>query len=167
MKVLLNLGAGARLAGPPGEGWEVWNHDLYQHRPEINAVCNLDVIPWPWQDESIDAICAWSVFEHLRITPMQAFNECWRILRKGGNLEVKMPLYDVPAYLPNGQANEQEPHNDLTHRWYVGHRGWDGLDPDTSRGAEYDFYERRPWRILSQNEVPGGSSLYGRLEPRK
>lgn len=156
VKVLLNLGAGRRILSVPGPDWVVVNHDLFQHSPEINFLCDLDVLPWPWLDCSIDSICSWSVFEHLKITPLEACNECWRILRPGGVLEIKMPLWD-----------SDEGHNDLTHRWWIGHHAWNGLDPETERGRDYAFYGTKPWKIVSQNEVPGGSSLYGKLTPRK
>jgi SAM-dependent methyltransferase len=78
---VLNLGCGYRkMIG-------AINVDAYGE-PDVKH--DLDVVPYPWEDESIDGICAHHVFEHLTDW-WTAFKECGRILKVGGKLEIKVP----------------------------------------------------------------------------
>jgi len=52
---ILNLGAGNK----PREG--AINHDLRQHRPEIDVAWDLNDLPWPWEAEQFDFIVARAV----------------------------------------------------------------------------------------------------------
>jgi SAM-dependent methyltransferase len=81
--VILNLGCGFR-----------------KHEEGINvdgfAACEPDVLwdlnktPFPWADNSIDLIYAYHVFEHVDKW-WDAFKECVRILKVGGQLEMRVP----------------------------------------------------------------------------
>jgi SAM-dependent methyltransferase len=51
---------------------------------------DLNTFPYPWADESIDRIVAFHVMEHIP-NWWGAFNECIRILRVGGEIEVRVP----------------------------------------------------------------------------
>lgn len=55
-----------------------------------DVVCDLNKLPWPWKDSSIEAIEALDVLEHL-CTRIAVLNECWRILRPGGLLHIVVP----------------------------------------------------------------------------
>lgn len=147
----LNLGAGNRLATGPG----VVNHDVTIHRPEISVAHNLNDIPWPWPDESFDTIVAWSVLEHLRINLVESLNECWRILRPDGTMQIKLPLWNVEIS-----------YNDPTHYWQFGMGIFDQFDPDTKRGKEYDFYTPYKWKLLQPVAKSSYSSLHTRLQKR-
>ena len=80
---MLNLGCGFNKLP------EMINVDAY-------GVCNPDVIwdlnkfPYPWEDNSVDGIVAFHIFEHL-IDWWPAFLECARILKFGGTLEIRVP----------------------------------------------------------------------------
>lgn len=130
MATVLNLGAGNRIV----KG--AVNHDLHKHRPEIAVAWDLDRLPWPWSDNSFDRILAISVLEHLQLTLIQSVDECWRILRPGGQLHVKLPVWSHEnAYL------------DPTHRWRFSPRTLNIFDPTTRYGRQYGFYTVRKWRI--------------------
>jgi SAM-dependent methyltransferase len=128
----LNLGAGKR----PIKG--ATNHDrrLDPTRPWITVGHDLNVLPWPWADESYDRIVARAVFEHLEIDMLASLNECWRILRPGGLVYVKVAYWD-----------SEIAHEDPTHRWFLAPKAFDLFDPARRRGKEYDFYSERTWRI--------------------
>lgn len=153
-KILLNLGAGDDIRLPAGPGWHVINHDLRQFREEINAAWDLNKRPWPWGDESIWTVVAQSVLEHLNLTLVESLNECWRILRPGGELHLKLPLWD--------NANS---YTDPTHRWVVAPgvlRYFDGSEDlwrKTSRR-----YTIRPWTV--DYEGLATTSLIARLRKR-
>jgi ubiquinone/menaquinone biosynthesis C-methylase UbiE len=133
---ILNLGAGNRII----EG--AVNHDRLKHRPEISITHDLDVLPWPWSDSSFDAIQAISVFEHLSITLIQALDECWRILKPGGQLVIKYPIYTTPTA-----------HDDPTHRWHWSEKVLDFVDDTTRYGREAAYYTPRRWHIVSRGLI--------------
>lgn len=127
---ILNLGAGNKII--PG----AVNHDIVQHRPEIGAVHDLNLLPWPWEDNSFDQIVARSVLEHLRPTLIETVNECWRILRPGGRLHVKVPYW-----------NCEHAFVDPTHYWQFGLGTLQIFDPTTEYGRQYAWYTLRKWKI--------------------
>jgi predicted SAM-dependent methyltransferase len=47
----INLGSGAK----PIQGFA--NIDKNRKSPNVNLVCDLDLYPWPFKDESVDEIC--------------------------------------------------------------------------------------------------------------
>lgn len=79
----LNLGAGKKIIKNavnvdimPGEG--------------IDQIVDLSVFPWPWKDESIDAIHASHIIEHFP-DQKQFIEECLRVLKRGGLLKLNIP----------------------------------------------------------------------------
>lgn len=131
MADVLNLGAGNRIV----EG--AVNHDRVKHRPEIDVVHDLDEMPWPWPDEAFDKVLAIAVLEHLQANLIASVDECWRVLRPGGILYVKLPhwKHDI-SYI------------DPTHYWRFSVRSLDVFDPATEQGHRYSFYTPRKWRIV-------------------
>lgn len=60
--------------------------------PEVDKLVDLKKTPWPWKDASVSEIVANYYLSYL--TSHQRiifFEECWRILKKGGKLVVKTP----------------------------------------------------------------------------
>ena len=131
MDDILNLGAGNHI-------WEgAVNHDLRQHRDEIDVAHDLNIIPWPWADGSFDHLAASSVFEHLEIDLVRVLNECWRILRAEGHLRLKLPYWQ-----------HDNAYADPTHRWHYSLRALDVFVPETKLGTELVFYTDRKWRFV-------------------
>ena len=131
MADVLNLGAGNVIIG------HATNHDLVKHRPEIAVAHDLNDLPWPWADGSFDQIIARAVFEHLRNNLVQTFDECWRILRPGGTLEVKLPHWQSDVS-----------YRDPTHYWQFSPYALHVFDPETEYGRDYAFYTTRKWHIV-------------------
>lgn len=148
---ILNIGAGNRIiAGAV-------NHDRVQHRPEIDVVWDLNQLPWPWADNSFDKIVAWAVLEHLDIDVLASANEMWRILRPGGEAQIKLPYWKADAA-----------YEDPTHRWFATLGTLDLLNPDTPRGVQYMFYTERKWRFLKGPRLSEAqTSIYWTLQVRK
>lgn len=149
MPKVLNLGCGDRII--PG----AVNHDVRKHRPEIEIIHDLNSLPWPWTDNSFDQIQAISVFEHLDINLLHALDECWRILKPGGQLVVKYPLWDAPTA-----------HDDPTHRWWWSDRALEVFDPDTKYGKDHPYYTDKKWEILDKGIIKG-RNVKARMRPRK
>jgi len=149
--IKLNLGCGNRLMH--GDNWV--NHDLWKHSSGIDQTHNLNSLPWPWANDSVIEIDSTSVFEHLEITLIQALDECWRILQKGGRLKLKFPRHDGPFT-----------HDDPTHRWFWSPKVVDYVDPATKYGKEHPYYTKRKWRIKGKS-VEGGRNVWVTMEPVK
>lgn len=150
---VLHLGAGKRpIKGAVNHDWR-----LDPKRPWITVAHDLNRIPWPWEDESFDRIVARAVFEHLNIDLVQSLDECWRLLRKGGSVYLKLPHW-----------NSDIAHHDPTHRWFFSLRSFDQFDPERKRGKEYDFYSDRRWRIVKGPKLNDAkSSIHVSMEVRK
>jgi len=147
---MLNLGCGNK----PIDG--AVNHDRIQHRKFVDIAWDLNEMPWPWEDESFDVIVAHAVFEHLIPDLVQTLNECWRILRPGGKVRLKLPLW-------NSDISRRDP----THRWFFSTGSLDQFDPDTKRGREYTFYTTRKWKVIKPLKVNNArSSFYAVMEKR-
>lgn len=128
---ILNLGCGRR----PIEG--AVNLDRTKHSDEVDVVHDLNELPWPFEDESFDLVVARAVLEHLDHDLITSVNECWRLLRPGGELYVK---------LPHWQADNS--YVDPTHRWFFSLHSCDVFDPTTEFGRAYSFYTDLKWRII-------------------
>jgi len=128
---ILNLGAGNKLI----EG--AVNHDQVKHRPEIDIVWDLNVLPWPWEDQSFDVIAARAVLEHLRLNLFESMDECWRILRPGGKVYVKLPYW-----------KHDNSFADPSHYWQFSLHTPEIFDPATELGRQYQFYPHRKWQII-------------------
>ena len=151
---ILNLGAGNKVLC--GEG--VVNHDRTAHRPEIAVVHDLNLLPWPWEDNRFELVVACAVLEHLRITLLESLGECWRVLRPGGLLRLKVPYW---------QADTS--YSDPTHYWMFSLAVFDQFDPETKRGQQYRFYAGwRPWKIVKPAHLnPEKTSIIATLQVRK
>jgi SAM-dependent methyltransferase len=120
------------------------NHDLTKHRPEIDVTHDLNILPWPWPDNSFDEIQLVSVAEHLRLTLIETLNECWRILTPGGKLILKFPLWSTPTA-----------HDDPTHRWWWSERVIEVFDLSTKYGQDHPYYTPLKWKILDSGVIKG------------
>ena len=87
----LQLGCGIR----PLQG--AVNHDKTAHHDYVDVAWDLDIIEWPWPDASFDKIVALDVMEHLRRDVRVWLDECWRILRPGGQLVLRLPAWNNPV----------------------------------------------------------------------
>lgn len=113
------------------------HHDRIKHADYIDLAFDLDVLPWPISDEAHDKIIALDVMEHLRLDINIWLNECWRILKPGGLLILRLPAYNNPVSW-----------RDPTHR-RVFHPEtfdyWDKSKPLYQDYGHFYFYEAAKW----------------------
>ena len=148
---ILNIGCGKR----PIDG--AVNHDRRKHADHVDVAHDLNLLPWPWGDESFDLIAARAVLEHLQIDLIDSVNECWRILRHGGILVLKLPYW-----------KHNNSYMDPTHRWFCALETPTIFDPATEYGAKYDFYTPYKWKIIKGPRLNNArSSIHCTLEVRK
>jgi hypothetical protein len=91
----LNLGCG----GDKRPGWI--NVDKY---PEFapDQVADLEALPWPWPDDSVDEVMLRHVLEHLGRTPelyLGIIKELWRVCRDGAQITIVVPHPRHDSYL--------------------------------------------------------------------
>jgi len=109
----LNLGCGTDTKS----GYN--NVDIYD-LDNVDEVVDLNETPWPWDDNSITAIHASHVFEHLDDMEV-TLRESARILAPEGTLKVIMPMG------VNSIADPDHKHiwTYQTPEFYTGKRHWD------------------------------------------
>jgi predicted SAM-dependent methyltransferase len=75
------------------------HHDKRKHSAHVDVAHDLDVLPWPWPDNTCEEILGLDVFEHLHLMPEHWMRECFRILRLGGVLRLRVPIFGSPWHL--------------------------------------------------------------------
>ena len=88
--IKLNLGCGNDV----WEGWE--NYDKYPCDDRVNFI-DLEKLPLPWDDSSIDEINLGQILEHLWVNPYSFMMEIHRILVIGGYVSVELPFLAVSS----------------------------------------------------------------------
>lgn len=126
----LNLGCGARPI------LDYWNHDRTKHSEWVDVEWDLEQLPWPWIDEQFEEVLAQDVMEHLHLDVHEWLDECWRILKPGGVLKLRLPAFDHHlSYRDPTHQRVFHPESffywDPTHhlwqefgRYYPGHDRW-------------------------------------------
>lgn len=85
-KLRLNLGAGDDVLP------DFRNVDILPG-PNVDVVCDLGVLPWGIESDSVEHLRAYHIFEHL-VDKAATLNECYRVLAMGGLLEFEVPTTD-------------------------------------------------------------------------
>ena len=153
---ILNLGCGNKFVEPRA-GATIVNHDRTRHRPEVDVIWDLNERPWPWADNSFDLLVACAVLEHLRLNLVESLAECWRILRPGGLLHLKLPYWQ-----------SDNSYMDPTHYWHFSLQSLDLFDPDTVFGVRYTFYTPHKWKIVERPRLNDAkTSFAAKLRVRK
>jgi SAM-dependent methyltransferase len=103
--------------------------------PEVDVVHDLDTVPWPMQDASIDVIFGHSVLEH--VTDVVAFmDEAWRMLAPGGRLIVAVPYF-----------RSTDAYTDITHKHFFTSESLDYFFDENTSKARFDYSTHKWTRI--------------------
>ncbi len=137
-KIWLNLGCGFR----PRPGFV--NVDKYDNC-DPDVVHDLNVFPYPWEDESVDGIIMWHVLEHLDDW-WAVFLECVRILRPGAVMQIRVPDATTDAAI-----TYRDHYHIFDIHSFHGIRGRSGSG--TNAGAEL-ISESVPIEMVSYERVP-------------
>jgi len=60
--------------------------------PEVDVACNLNILPWPFDNHSVDLFFAHNSLEHLD-NIVDFFNEVWRIGKNGSRIIIAVPYF--------------------------------------------------------------------------
>lgn len=134
---------------------EGWTHlDRAKHSQHVDVAHNLNVTPWPFDDDSAQFIKAADILEHLDDF-VAFFDECWRILASDGVLQVQTVLHT--------SVNRWR---DSTHKRPYRPEAFTFLDPDYACWQRFGkFYTVRHWKITSL--LDGGEAVRVEMTPRK
>ncbi|MFT3704649.1 MAG: methyltransferase domain-containing protein [Agriterribacter sp.] len=109
----------------------------------IDVVHDLNITPWPWNENSFTHISAIHLVEHLD-SLLTFMDECWRILQPGCSLFIETP-----------EAGEDpdlefcDPTHVRCYRAYTWHNYF------TPEGVEQFGYTNKPWCMLKQESKNG------------
>ena len=118
-----------------------------------DVVHDLDVQPWPFDDDRFDRVYAFDVIEHLADV-VAAMEELHRICRDGASIEITVPHFS------SGNA-----FTDPTHRHFFSRFSFDYFDP----AHEFGFYSAARFRVARSNlifEPTLTNRIVGRLANR-
>lgn len=135
----LNLGCGMK----PIDGYI--NHDINFHHDFIDTCWDCNVYPYPWLSESVSEIRAWDLIEHLNY-PERFIEECYRILKVGGLLQMRTPTETSPTKW-----------RDITHRRVFHVDSFDYYDNKTQLGKDFGFYSNAKFDIIDKEVDTIGS----------
>lgn len=106
----------------------------YAALPGIDVVHDLNIMPWPFNDNSFTYVLAEDVLEHLD-KPIEAIQEMHRITAKDGILDIQVPYW-----------NSWSANTDLSHRHRFTEHSFDYFDPTTTLGKIRFYYS--PAKVL-------------------
>lgn len=129
------------------------HHDRELLFPHHDVAHDLEVFPYPWEDNSWDYIEASDIFEHLRASSVQIMDELWRIMAPGGHL-----------FIHTAEAGSWQLNMDPTHTQGFFLQSFDYFDPETRHGQQYSYSDRK-WKIVRRTEDLAG--LHFILQVRK
>lgn len=112
----------------------------------IDVVHNLDIFPYPFQNEEFDEIYAYMVLEHVSDF-MATMKELHRILKKWGILKIK-----VPYYFSTGAFS------DPTHKTFFTEETFDFFTEKHS----LNYYTDVRFEIINK-ELFAGDNLFGKI----
>lgn len=127
-KIVLNLGCGkTRIPGALGV-------DIVTIENYVDQVHNLDILPYPFESNSVDEIHFYHVIEHLH-EPLKKIEELHRILKPGGILHIRTPHFSSRGAF-----------TDITHLRPFGYESFDCFKADHHQ----HYYTQCVFEIISK-----------------
>lgn len=127
----LNLGCGTdikpdyvNLDGVPLEG--------------VDIVHNLEIFPYPFEDDTFEEIIAINVLEHLPDT-IKVMEELWRISRNGAKVVIRIPYWNSIDFV-----------TDPTHKKLFNEYTFEFFDPLNARCRRRPYYSKARFCILKE-----------------
>jgi len=118
------------------EAYGITIDNLRSVKPSVLA--DLNRTPYPFRDDTFDAVYAFSVVEHLE-NFFGVFGELWRILKPGGRVVLLTPHFSNDgSYI------------DPSHRLHLSLRSFDYFIEGTDLFASYGFYSRTRFRVAER-----------------
>jgi len=102
--------------------------------PGVDIVHDIEIFPWPLEDESCALIAMSHLVEHIKPwLQLDLMNECWRVLEPNGVIMISTPYATSFGY--NQDPTHCCPWNEATPDYF---------DPEKPL---YNIYKPKPWKI--------------------
>lgn len=111
--------------------------------PEVDFVWNIENLPWPFPDDSVDRMLLSHILEH--VSPSKTigvFDEMWRVTKAEGQAMI---------VVPHGQSYGML--QDPTHQNFFVEATFSYFSPLDPSGL-YGIYEPKPWKIERLTSSP-------------
>jgi len=142
MRYCINLGSGVDYK--KSDGINSWvNVDYASCKCDVRH--DVTVFPYPFKDESADVIEMNALLEHIPVKLQEGvINECWRILKPGGQLIIRVP------HFTGAQA-----WSELEHFKPYGAHTFDGFVKGKNPHSMNDYYPRKQFSSIKVRIVFG------------
>lgn len=127
-KLIINLGCG-KVRIPNSIGVDRVMIEKY-----VDIVHDLDIVPYPFKNNTVDEIHLYHVLEHLQ-DPIKKLEEIYRILKPGGVLHMRVPHFSSMGAF-----------TDLTHIRPFGYYSFDCLEKENYQ----HFYTNAEFKIIKK-----------------
>lgn len=116
---------------------------------DADVVHDLDRIPYPFEDDTFDAVIARHVMEHLE-APLDVLGELHRVTRAGGVVTIITPHFSSSTSW-----------TDPTHRHHFTSRSFDYLTED----GDWNYYAEARFEVVQRRVTLGMARIRGRVAP--
>ncbi|MBN1270995.1 MAG: class I SAM-dependent methyltransferase [Candidatus Aminicenantes bacterium] len=144
---ILDIGCGKQKSKKTKPDDIVIGLDITKKGTEADITHDLDVFPYPFQNNEFDMIICFHTIEHLEDIP-QLMSELWRITKNNGIIKILTPAW-----------NSVFSYTDITHKHHLTPWSFDYWDSTTKFGKKFNHYTSknthfkiRKRRILFENQ---------------
>jgi SAM-dependent methyltransferase len=127
-QIILNIGCG-KTRIPNSKGIDKFLIENY-----VDIIHDLDILPYPFENDSVNEIHMYHVLEHLH-SPLEKLEELNRILKPKGILHIRVPHFSSMGAF-----------SDITHVRPFGYASFDCF----SEGTYHSFYTKKRFKILNK-----------------
>jgi len=141
----LDIGCGGNKQGPDWLGIDKRPLD------GVDIVHDLEVFPWPLEDESVIRAIASHVIEHINPANgifLRFMDEVWRVLKPDGQFAIMLPH----GYSPGQMQDPSHINSSNEATWAY----FDPLEPKTG-GHLYRIYRPKPWELVKMYWEPNAN----------
>lgn len=147
---VLNLGCNQRAMSGASKKVKVINVDAVAHEG-VDEVVDLNVIPWPWPDNSFERVVAYDLIEHLQ-SPIDTMNEICRVLKPLGQADILVPSTDGRGAWQD-PTHVYNPHTKATGSyWNENSFLYYAMIPEKPEDEKSDWVSH-PWRALYPESI--------------
>ncbi len=142
MKFKLNLGCGKDIRK------DYINVDYYKH-PAIDVVHDLNIFPYPFEENKFDEILLLDILEHLDDS-QKCIRELWRISKNNCRIKITVPHYaSVNAW------------GDMTHKRSFSQNSMKHFDINAKDGKSLEFYQKEKFNVDIKLIIPKIYKIFG------
>lgn len=157
-EIKIDLGCG-RMKGDGFIGVDIIQLFDGHNKEMVDVVLDIEKDAWPWADDSVTEIRAYSVLEHLDDLK-RVLNECWRVLKPGAVLRGSVPICGTHSHWKD--PTHKRCFVNATFDYFTGKSDWNPGAPGHPRYAYYGF---KAWDMVEISD--DGEIIQFVMKPQK